>query len=371
MNVSRARRFPALDGLRGFAALHIVLGHLASLYDVSFHPAIAASLSPFHRGLTCYPLFFVLSGFGLARARDGWDARPDGTGSGSFWASRMRRLAVPYYAALALCLLVPTAAPVARPPEFVASMSDTRSLVTHALFVHGFWGDTIYAINPPLWSMSLTFQFYLIFPLLYLALRKVDYRCWIVVAASLWLALRAAIVYVPVVESSQFDGFILSRLLPFVTGMAIARWEQGRVPEDEADNRGRRAIAPLSAVLLIGAVAVQAWRGRGGWMIDLLYSAGYSSLIVAVILSATRDGLASRAFGSRTLVRLGSLSYAIYLTHDPVLLRLTGTYRLAISEPGFLSDLSLVALGLALVVAFGWLFHRLLERRVTWARAAA
>jgi peptidoglycan/LPS O-acetylase OafA/YrhL len=83
---------------------------------------------------------------------------------------------------------------------------------------------------------------------------------------------------------------------------------------------------------------------------------------VAVILSARHQGPLNRWLGSGPLVWLGSISFALYITHDLVLTRTIGAYRLLISQPNFVTDLALVIGGLALSAAFAWGAHALFEQ---------
>ena len=48
-------RIEALTGLRGLMALYVTLEHLAGMYQVQFHPALAALLAPFRLGVPAMP----------------------------------------------------------------------------------------------------------------------------------------------------------------------------------------------------------------------------------------------------------------------------------------------------------------------------
>src|SRR3954471_4568731 len=59
-------RNSSLDGLRGFASVHVALGHLAVAVD--YHPLVAKLFVPVRYGLRGVPLFLFLSGFLLTRS---------------------------------------------------------------------------------------------------------------------------------------------------------------------------------------------------------------------------------------------------------------------------------------------------------------
>ncbi|MBI3721630.1 MAG: acyltransferase [Fimbriimonas ginsengisoli] len=106
-------RFTFIEGMRGLAALYVVLGHLCSMSDPeALHrrptdsPAwLQAVMAPFWHGHLAVAVFIVISGFCLQAAlfpgRDGRlrDVR-------KFLKRRAWRILPPYYACLALSLVV-------------------------------------------------------------------------------------------------------------------------------------------------------------------------------------------------------------------------------------------------------------------------
>jgi peptidoglycan/LPS O-acetylase OafA/YrhL len=99
------RRLPGLDGIRGLAALFVVVNHIFQ----SAFPGHLADRAPFWAGWAIYGrfavvVFIVLSGFSLAlsAARHGW--RLDGVLR--FARRRARRILPAYWAALAFSLAV-------------------------------------------------------------------------------------------------------------------------------------------------------------------------------------------------------------------------------------------------------------------------
>jgi peptidoglycan/LPS O-acetylase OafA/YrhL len=355
-----SRRIDGLEGLRGLAALHVVLRHQAMMYGVNYHPAVRAMLAPFGQGLIAHHFFFVLTGFGLTYSLLRKPEPAAGPRLGPFLVTRWQRIAPLYYLALALYLVVPSIGTVHEDGPFWTGPTDFRQAAVHFLFLHGLWTDTIYTISPPLWSLSLIFQFYLVFPLFYVAATRVGYR-WVLAGTVLfWLALRALLKYGVAEQTSLFSGFILCRLVVFVAGVGVAHWYlefQQRAPERRSPFAA--AVAPVAVALL--GVAIVAQRGRGGWLTDLLYASGYSALIVAVILSAQRQGRLNRWLGSGPLIWLGSISFALYITHDLVLTRTIGAYTLLVERPSLATDGVLVVAGVGLSACFAWAVHALVE----------
>jgi peptidoglycan/LPS O-acetylase OafA/YrhL len=162
--VEKPRFFPHIEGLRGIAALYVFLFHLTQV-------AIGAR-SPFHNwapwwlplqyGHYAVAVFIVISGFvlGAPVARTGYfDAR-------TFARKRFRRLYPAYITALILSL--PTF-------YFYASVVLGKhpnlshvavGLLAHALLIHNLSRELITYINPPMWSIGLECQIYVVFALL-------------------------------------------------------------------------------------------------------------------------------------------------------------------------------------------------------------
>jgi peptidoglycan/LPS O-acetylase OafA/YrhL len=98
-------RVSGLDGIRGLAALYVVVNHVF----LRAFPGYPRDTAPFWAGWFVYGrfavvVFIVLSGFSLAvaPARSGWQVG----GVGRFARRRARRILPPYYAALAISLAV-------------------------------------------------------------------------------------------------------------------------------------------------------------------------------------------------------------------------------------------------------------------------
>ena len=167
----RRGRLSGIDGLRGIAALSVLLFHLW-LYARVSPPAGAVSgvadwaWSSMRWGLI---LFFVLSGFllyrpWLAAGRGG--ARPD---LRRYARSRAARILPAYYLALAASVLLlwgSGAVPGVRLPS-------TESLPLFLVFAQNFSGGSLLTLDPPMWTLAVEVSFYLALPLLGLAALRI------------------------------------------------------------------------------------------------------------------------------------------------------------------------------------------------------
>src|SRR5213595_602304 len=180
MNTTR-QRLAGLDGVRGLAALFVVVNHI---FERAF-PGYPVDHAPFWAGWFIYGrfavvVFIVLSGFSLALspARHGW--RLDGVSR--FAARRARRILPAYWAALAFSLAV--AWLVVAPPGQGAP--DAASVVVNGVLVQNLVGAP--RPNPAFWSLAVEAQLYLLLPLLLLVVRR---RGAVVMVAAVTLVVAA------------------------------------------------------------------------------------------------------------------------------------------------------------------------------------
>src|ERR671932_643200 len=159
------QRLAGLDGVRGLAALFVVVNHVF----LRAFPGYPVDRAPFWAGWFIYGrfavvVFIVLSGFSLALspARRGW--RLDGVSR--FAHRRARRILPAYWAALAFSLAV--AWLVVPPPG--EGVPDAKSVVVNGLLVQNLVGAP--SPNRSFWSMGVEAQLYVVFPLLLLMVRR-------------------------------------------------------------------------------------------------------------------------------------------------------------------------------------------------------
>ena len=316
------RRLAEIDGLRGMAALSVLLYH-AWLYTRT--PVTAATragaLDPvLHELRLGLVLFFVLSGFLLygpwvAAALDG-RPRPR---LGAYLRRRAARVAPAYYLALvgAVALLwgVPHAPGVRLP--------SAGELPLFALFAQNYSDGPLLTLDPPMWTLVVEVSFYLALPAIgALALTMRGGRSRQALAPALLLAL--GVTYNVWLAGRHHVAGPLAKSLPamlpyFAAGMLAAVLAHGRRP-------GRRPTAWLlagGAVLVVGCAT---WRilaeGVGGWgfwlraLRDLPAAAGFAAIIVAC---AAGTGRLARLPGARPLAAFGTISYGAYLWHVPLI----------------------------------------------------
>ena len=252
-----------LDGIRGLAALYVVVNHVF----LRAFPGYPVDRAPFWAGWFIYGrfavvVFIVLSGFSLALspARHGW--RLDGISR--FARRRAWRILPAYWAALAFSLAV--AWLVVAPPGQGAP--GAKSVVVNGLLVQNLVGAP--SPNRSFWSMAVEAQLYVAFPLLLLVVRR-----WgaVVMVAAVTLVVAAVGILGPHVLG--LDTFVIQSppdlaalfavgvLGAGIVGARRGAQRRGRGPA-RARRRGARARDDLVAGLGVDARPPALGRPRAG-----------------------------------------------------------------------------------------------------------
>lgn len=300
------RRVAGLDGLRGLAALYVVLHHC---WLLSF-PGYPANTGPewlgwLLHGRFAVVFFIALSGFSLAiaPARDGWRLR----GNLRFARRRAWRVLPAYWAALVFSLLIAgavTPLPLSAPPS-------ARSLVVYGLLMQ----DIVVAPAPngAFWSIAVEAGLYLAFPLLLLVRRRAG-------AASTLAAVTVPVVAIGLLNPdlsspAKATGFTLELAPLFTLGLVAA----GIVG---AGDRVRRwpwhwfAVLAAAPVVLVTVLQGSVWTVDHYYWIDLAIGPAIALLLAAV---ATRRSASLGWLLATPAVRgLGRVSYSLYLIHLPI-----------------------------------------------------
>jgi peptidoglycan/LPS O-acetylase OafA/YrhL len=357
-------RLPGLDGIRGLAALFVVLNHIFLRafpgYPVDNAPFWAAW---FIYGRFAVVVFIVLSGFSLAvsPARSGW--RLDGLSR--FAHRRAWRILPPYWAALVFSLLM-TWLVVAQPGWPVPN---GKSVIVNGLLLQ----DVVNAPSPnrAFWSIAIEAQLYVMFPLLLLMIRRVSA---IAMVAAVTLFVATAGVLAPHV--SLLNSVVTRFTLEFAALFAIGVVAAGIVAASK-----RLRSWPWSWLALAAALPVIATISRQGsvWTIghffwvDLAWGPAIGCLLAAVATGHPKPLV--RLLDLRPLRSLGSFSYSLYLTHAPIVIAVYYGVVAGRVPRGVPTFLVLLVVVVPLTVVFARLFAALFElpfqRHRGWAALRA
>jgi peptidoglycan/LPS O-acetylase OafA/YrhL len=354
---------PWLDGLRGLAALWVFVAHVQILAGVRYIPVLAW-------GGLAVDLFMMLSGFLMAhhyllrQRQEPWDQPSTWR---RFWTRRFFRIAPLYYGVLVLALLlgpwlgaqreaIAAAWPsTATSPQRYLDQS-ASNLVAHLSFLFGALPDYAFRTALPDWSIGLEMQFYLVFPLLMMAMARFG-------AVSTSIVLVVACAWAQWHWSGWFHRFEMPAFLPlklyvFLAGIGIAL---GRA--------GGRLQWPLllSLGVCVGVAVVErtseAW-ARLPLVLGLYYLMDDGSLPGQARM-ARAVGVVRRVMSAPLSRFCGDTAYGFYLVHLLILLPVAGWLA---RQPAYVGSpaglrfaLCFVVVG-AIAYALAWALYRWIEQ---------
>ena len=314
---------PCLTGLRGIAAVWVVLFHFGRL-------------SPLPRVLYCYggqmlSSFFILSGIVLAYSySEAVTART--VGWFKFFNLRLARI-VPVHV---VTWLIATVLHLGFAWNYSVEIHPWASWLTGLLCAQIYWPSQglLYKWNAPAWSISCELFFYALFPFLVPALGR-----WvrskgsaIVTMFCLWffevvLFLGATWIVVTVIRSGHsFLGyrtygeakmgvlhvFPLLRLGEFLIGMCIGmaalRW--GPLLKSALSNN---LALGFSVAAILGLTQLPGLTSRTAGIQAYPLFVGFLALMLVALMSGRT--VLTTFLNSRPIVFLGEISYSLYLVH--------------------------------------------------------
>ena len=344
------QRLAGLDGVRGLAALYVVINHVF----LRAFPGYPVDHAPFWAGWFIYGrfavvVFIVLSGFSLALspARRGW--RLDGISR--FAQRRAWRILPAYWAALAFSLAVAWLIV----PQPGHGMPDARSVLVNGLLMQNVVGA--HSPNAAFWSMAVEAQLYLAFPLLLLIVRR--FGAIVMLAAATFIVAGVGIVGPHI----GLDTFVIQSPPDLAALFAVGVLAAGIVVASRARTSWPWHWLALAAALpVLGTIA---WQGSV-WTLDHLFwvdlALGPAVACLLAGLATGRPASVLRLLDTRPIRSLGSSSYSLYLTHAPIVVVVYEKIvagRVAQGVPAFLVTL---AIALPLTIAFARLFASVFEK---------
>jgi peptidoglycan/LPS O-acetylase OafA/YrhL len=349
-------RLSGLDGIRGLAALYVVVNHI---FERAF-PGYPADHAPFWAGWFIYGrfavvVFIVLSGFSLALSPARRDWRLDGIRR--FAHRRARRILPAYLAALAFSLAL--AWLVLPPPGQGAP--DTRSIVVNGLLVQ----NLVHAPSPnrSFWSLAVEAQLYVAFPLLLLLVRRAGAA---VMVAAVTLLVVAVGIAAP--HDHRLHTFVIQSPPDLAALFALGMIAAGAVGASATPSRRPWAWLSLAAavpVLLWISLVGSVWTLTHLLWVDLALGPAIACLLVG--LAGGRPTPLVRLLDSRPIRSLGSSSYSLYLIHGPIVVVVYQRLVLPRFHHGDLAFLVAVGVVVPVTIAFAQLFASLFERPFLYA----
>jgi peptidoglycan/LPS O-acetylase OafA/YrhL len=370
--LSRLRRstsgsefIPVIDGLRFLAILPVVMQHLCERViriTEESHLATAFDYFLIHLLPTGYlgvQLFFAISGLIISYPFIAAHFREKRYPSmRKFYLRRVTRLEPPYFLTMVGCYLFIRVTGYV--PEATQTFSSTStgletSLAASLVYMHWLFLGGLPKLNPPAWSLEVEVQFYLLAPILVLAVLRL--RCLLPVMLGI-LALIALSIVVPyIIESS----FVLSHEPPltkffylFLAGIFVnVVTYGGLVPKKVPPSAWDTGF--VMAAIILYMIDKREASILGAWVQVACY--------VALFIGAFEGAFFRRLLSLPWIFTIGGMCYTIYLIHLPILETLTGIVMRTSGITSFIPGLLIsVTFTLPILFAVSAAFFLLIEK---------
>jgi peptidoglycan/LPS O-acetylase OafA/YrhL len=350
---------PYLDGIRGLAALAVVLYHSYLFTGMTGEartelPAIGLIMGWGYLGV---PVFIVLSGYVLMLPLLRTESLDFPGGVRAFVLRRARRILPPYYAALVVSLGLIALIPVLQRES--STQWDSKVPVTlpdvlsHLFLVHDASADWVGKINGPLWSVAVEWQIYFLMPLL---------------LVPMWRRLNPYVVVVTLTTITIVASVGL-QVLPFAHPWFIALFAMGMLAAQKTLGHQLHPWQLVSAGTAIVVVLALAWTtspvpvGLKGWPSEMLVGVAVATALVILGRRSLngRSGKLRSLLQTRPLIFAGTISYSVYLMHSP-LLGLANLLLLPLDLPIEVHWVLMTFVAAPTAIAFCYVLFLLVER---------
>jgi peptidoglycan/LPS O-acetylase OafA/YrhL len=349
-----AKRLSGLDHLRALAIIIVFVYH----YSLFGHPpGLYDYLGSW--GWTGVDLFFVLSGYLIGGQLFAKIAKDQPVSYGEFYFKRSLRILPAYFAVLILYLTIPAFTERSHLPPLWRMITFTQNfgldLAKEGAFSHA-------------WSLCIEEQFYLILPLLIIALGTRKKTTWILpILFLLGFAIRSFMWFDVLPKQPSFGKayyeFIYyptwSRLDGLLAGVVLSAFYYFQPAAWQRLTRHGNRLLLIALALVAGAWFIahddHQYEMRGAIFGYPAISIAYGALVLAA-LSPT--SLLYR-YSSKLTRFIATLSYSIYLTHKQ-LIHLTheALHHYNIGDDSYLS----FWISTAVALLGGWLLNLLIEK---------
>ena len=362
-----------IEILRAIAILFVMVVHLKTV--LAFPSASYSWLTNNFEFSIGVDLFFVISGFVITRSLANSFSLSNAARLSivvAFWIKRIFRLfpaaffwlllIILYFGAtgslwdghsLQLRKLIPIAAAFANIFNFYSTYcfaNPTEAYWCNIFFFHGHY-----------WSLSLEYQFYIVFPFIFILFKKhllIGLMVILIVAQFFWFRPFGSYG-----SAFRIDGFcwgILLALLP------VTRWN---IPGIDRFLNNKTAVLIFSFVLVfllpLSASHVLGWGGQGKTYGVALVAA----ISAALVFIATRD---EKCFGNwqpyrRLMLYIGSRSYSLYITHLIVYTMVRHLWSVIYGNTQFsdiekkLANIAIVISSLVIIIVATEITYRIIE----------
>ena len=327
-----AASLPGLDGLRAFAVVRVISGHL-----FTHHLLIPLALG--------VQVFLVLTGFLVTHLLTQQIDRSGTIRLKRFYRNRLWRILPPHYVYLAVLLAIPA---LSSEYPLLYVLSSVTYLLNYYIAPYGNFGEGMYH----LWSLALDQQFYFVWPILLLWQGRNRNRLLFLIAAlfSACCVYRLS-VFIGAGAVRQLYFTLENRIADFMAGAFVAAWMRidPRVPA--------WLLTRSTAICLLGWLAATATIvTRDDRMRAVALTHGLDSIAIAVLMLQVIHH-APAVLDCGVVKQVGRMSYSLYLYH-PIALWSANTLG---ARYGFKWRYSVI-LAYVFAAILGWFAYRAIEQ---------
>jgi peptidoglycan/LPS O-acetylase OafA/YrhL len=333
----KTNHIASLDGLRGVAAIMVVLYH--GRYWLPGGPL-------FQSGYLAVDFFFCLSGFVISYA---YDTRlQQGMTAWAFFRARLVRL----YPMIAIGTAL--AALIFAYQNHIANVPPVQTLYAILLpfavlpnFFPGGPHTELFPVNGPLWSLFFEIAINMTYAILFCFLTT-RIIAVLEIGLFLWLCIAAERHGLPFLGrySDTFIGGIPRTGFSFFAGVLIFRaFAAEKLPKIPIS-------VPVLATILVLFLTID-WAFIGALQVDIFCVA---VLFPLVVIAACQQKLSR--WQLKCAVTLGAISYPIYATHEPILIMLQHVFWHTPADVGSAN----LAVSILFIVLINWLFLRFYDK---------
>lgn len=308
-------RLSTIDGLRAIAVLGVVWVHIWSFFGnlpmlIRFNDYsldINKMIAPLGQGVD---VFFVISGFCIYNTLTKKDSTTFSIKSyTNFIKSRWFRIAPAYYLVLFIMIVF----------HYVDNNQspDLLIIIKHFFFFQTVPpSDNIYC--PPFWSLAIEWHFYLLVPFFLLFTKKIGF--YFVLTTFIFTAILLRLCYYKYWENENTDYYLYVRFIQFLWGIAVAQLYKDKYFKLPKILSGFFGFLLGFSIFYFGRILrareLVFFAGEYGFILkavaDPLLTLGVALAMLNLIFS---ESLFRKIFENKFFVRLGKISFSMYLWH--------------------------------------------------------
>jgi peptidoglycan/LPS O-acetylase OafA/YrhL len=345
------RRIVALDGVRGLMTILVVVSH--------YFGEVPHGISFFLLGRMAVETFFVLSGFlvgGLVL-----DKMHNDNFFQVFYVRRVcRTLPIYFFSVIAITAALAMTSATWRDADV------HFPLWSYFTFTQNFFMAETHSVGAhwlsPSWTLAIEEQFYVLAPLTFLLVPRRYLIATLLVAAAAAVGCRIAVYGFGFANQSAAHVLLPTNADVLICGLLAALAARLSIVREGTLDYALR-LAPIVLLLCLAFLGVLA--GRRGSAFAVLYPLLTATAAAAFLLSLARGAPEAQRFRSRVLCFFGRTSYAVYLTHLPILGLMHGLFLGARPDIVTSAQWLVTLASLPLCVMAGWVLTKLVEEPIT------